>query len=143
MPRLTVEELRSALTDILLRVGLRPDLAEECARVFVDNTRLGVYSHGVNRFPRFVAQLRAGHFRADAEPVRLLSLGAIERWDGGSGIGVVNARKMSDRATEPAGEHGVGVTAIGRTNHWMRGGSWGQRIAEADSWGSAGPIPSP
>jgi len=130
MPLLTVDDLRSTFRDILLRDGLSPDLAEKCVEVFTDNTRLGVYSHGVNRFPRFVEQLRAGHLKAAAKPVRTLSLGAVERWDGGSGIGIVNAREMSDRAMELATEHGVGLVAIGHTNHWMRGGTWGGRIAE-------------
>lgn len=130
MPILTTDELRSTFRGILLREGVPAERAEECADVFTDNTRFGVYSHGVNRFPRFIGQLRAGHIVPAATPTRVQSLGALEQWDGGSGLGIINARMMSDRAMELAGEHGVGLVAIRRTNHWMRGGTWGQRIAD-------------
>jgi 3-dehydro-L-gulonate 2-dehydrogenase len=38
---------------------------------------------------------------------------------------------MTDRAVALAREHGVGVVALGNTNHWMRGGAYGWRAAEA------------
>jgi 3-dehydro-L-gulonate 2-dehydrogenase len=36
-----------------------------------------------------------------------------------------------DRAIELAGQFGVGVVAIGNTNHWMRGGTYGWQAADA------------
>jgi 3-dehydro-L-gulonate 2-dehydrogenase len=36
----------------------------------------------------------------------------------------------TDRAIEIADQHGMGCVAIGNTNHWMRGGTYGWRAAE-------------
>ena len=52
-------------------------------------------------------------------------MGAIERWDGRSGVGNLNAWASMQRAMELAKTHGIGVVALANTNHWMRGGSYG------------------
>jgi LDH2 family malate/lactate/ureidoglycolate dehydrogenase len=36
------------------------ETADACAEMFARTTESGVYSHGVNRFPRFIQQLDAG-----------------------------------------------------------------------------------
>ena len=80
----------SPLTDVLARLAaiLEPnsaspqDRAQACARLFAETTRDGVYSHGVNRFPRFVATIRNGSVDPAAEPACTASFGALERWDG-------------------------------------------------------------
>ena len=42
--------------------------AELCARLFAETTCDGVYSHGVNRFARFVSTVRNGSVDPNAEP---------------------------------------------------------------------------
>ena len=53
-----------------------------CARMFAETTRDGVYTHGINRFPRFVATIRNGSVDVAAAPRRVAGFGALERWDG-------------------------------------------------------------
>ena len=57
--------------------------------------------------------------------------GALERWDGRSGPGNLNAYAAMERAMALSREHGVGCVALGNTNHWMRGGTYGWQAAEA------------
>ena len=66
----------------------------------------------------------------DAEPSKLLSLGAIEQWDAHQGIGNLTARRMMDRAMQLADDHGIGLVALRNANHWMRGGGYGWQAAE-------------
>ena len=115
---------------MLLKCGLKPAKAEACATLFADTTETGVYSHGVNRFPRFVEQIRKGDIVVDAEPEKLLSLGAIEQWDAHRAIGNLTATAMMDRAMELAAAHGIGLVALRHANHWMRGGAYGYQAAE-------------
>ncbi|MDR3411176.1 MAG: 3-dehydro-L-gulonate 2-dehydrogenase [Formivibrio sp.] len=128
--RLSYEELKQEFKRVLLGCGVSETKAEACATLFSDTTETGVYSHGVNRFPRFIEQLKAGHIRPEAEPSRLLSLGAIEQWDAKRAIGNLTAKQMMDRAMTLADQHGIGLVALRNANHWMRGGGYGYQAAE-------------
>ena len=128
--RLSYAELKNEFLRVLLSCNVEPDLAEECATLFADTTQSGVYSHGVNRFPRFVQQVRAGHVVLGAEPTKVLALGAIEQWDAHRAIGNVTAKHMMNRAMELADQHGIGLVALRNANHWMRGGGYGYQAAE-------------
>lgn len=123
-------DLKHEFLRVLLDCQVSQALAEECATLFADTTQSGVYSHGVNRFPRFIQQLKAGHIVLGAEPSKVLSLGAIEQWDAHRAIGNVTAKHMMDRAMALADEHGIGVVALRNANHWMRGGGYGYQAAE-------------
>ena len=128
--RVSYDDLKAEFLRVLKKNNVAPPMAEACATLFADTTQTGVYSHGVNRFPRFIQQLQAGHVRPDAEPSKILSLGAIEQWDAHRGIGNVTAQKMMARAMSIADGHGIGVVALRNANHWMRGGGYGYQAAE-------------
>ena len=125
------EELKSTLGQILLRHGLPPNAAATCAEVFATNSLEGVYSHGVNRFPKFIEYLKAGYIQPDKEAILKHSIGALEQWDGQSGPGPVNAHIAAARAMELAREYGMGCVSLANTNHWMRGGTYGWKAANA------------
>ena len=128
--RLSHADLKNEFLRVLFGCGVKPEVAEECATLFADTTLTGVYSHGVNRFPRFIQQLKAGHVLPDALPTKVLSLGAIEQWDAHRAIGNVTAKRMMAQAMALADEHGIGLVALRNANHWMRGGGYGYQAAE-------------
>ncbi|WP_101775556.1 3-dehydro-L-gulonate 2-dehydrogenase [Pasteurella oralis] len=128
--KVSYETLKQEFKRVLLARNVREDIAEECATMFADTTESGVYSHGVNRFPRFISQLEKGDIVPDAIPTKVLSLGAIEQWDAHQAIGNLTAKKMMDRAMEIADQFGIGVVALKNANHWMRGGGYGWQAAE-------------
>jgi 3-dehydro-L-gulonate 2-dehydrogenase len=130
MLRVPYDDLFGALRLAMLRLGLADERAAMCARLFAETTRDGVYTHGLNRFPRFVETIANGSVDVNAEPVKAAGFGAIERWDGRRGVGNLNALMCMDRAVALAREHGVGGVALANTNHWMRGGSYGWHAAE-------------
>ncbi|OCG10281.1 3-dehydro-L-gulonate 2-dehydrogenase [Gilliamella sp. wkB178] len=126
----TFEQLKNEFERVLLARGVSKEKAHDCATMFAQTTESGVYSHGINRFPRFIQQLEAGDIKPESEPTKVLALGAIEQWDAHRGIGNLTAKKMMDRATELAAQHGIGLVALRNANHWMRGGSYGWQAAE-------------
>ncbi|HAF2130255.1 TPA: 3-dehydro-L-gulonate 2-dehydrogenase [Salmonella enterica] len=128
--KVTFEQLKEAFCRVLCSRGVEADTADACAEMFARTTESGVYSHGVNRFPRFIQQLEQGDIIADALPARVISFGAIEQWDARRSIGNLTAKKMMDRAISLASEHGIGLVALRNANHWMRGGSYGLQAAE-------------
>ncbi len=131
MDRIPFSQVQSTLASILRRLGFSRDRAETCSRLFAETTRDGVYTHGINRFARFVATIRNGCVDPAAEPEVTARFGALERWDGRKGPGNLNALAAMERAIALGREHGVGCLALGNTNHWMRGGTYGWQAAEA------------
>lgn len=122
-------ELKARFKEVLVSRSMAEDRAGRCATLFADSTLEGTYTHGVNRFPVFVSQIDSGD--VGAGPSLVEGLGAFERWDGNRGPGVLNASLAMDRAMAIAGGAGLGCVALGNTNHWMRGGSYGLQAARA------------
>lgn len=131
MIRIPFDDLYEALLRGTQRLGLTGERARLCARLFAETTRDGVYTHGLNRFPRMAAMVRNGSIDVSAEPVRVGGAAAFERWDGRRGMGNLNACAAMQRAMGLARAFGVGGVALGNTNHWMRGGSYGWMAADA------------
>jgi 3-dehydro-L-gulonate 2-dehydrogenase len=131
MHRIPFDEVQQQLSAVLCKLGFSPDRAQAGARLFAETTCDGVYTHGINRFPRYVATIRNGSVLVDAEPKLLAAHGALERWDGRRGPGNLNALASMDRALALSREHGIGCVALANTNHWMRAGTYGWQAAEA------------
>ena len=135
MLRIPSIDLQQALETALLPLGFSADRAGLCARLFAETTRDGVYTHGLARFPRFVATVKLGVVQPSASPRLVSAFGGLERWDGRLGPGNLNAWASMERAVALAREHGIGAVALANTNHWMRGGTYGWQAADAGLFG--------
>lgn len=131
MNRIPFSEVQQTLAGVLIGLGMAAERAQKCARLFAETTRDGVYTHGINRFPRFVGTIRNGCVDVNAEAARVAGFGALERWDGCKGPGNLNALAAMERAIALSREHAVGCVTLGNTNHWMRAGTYGWQAAEA------------
>jgi 3-dehydro-L-gulonate 2-dehydrogenase len=129
--RVPFNKLKSEFKRILLALNFSEDKAEICANTFAENSRDGVYTHGLNRFPTFVEFAKEGLVKPGAEPTKEGAFGSMEQWNGNLGVGILNARFCMNRAIELAKESGIGCVAIKNTNHWMRAGTYGWQAAEA------------
>ena len=147
------EEMKSVFKDILIKTGFADIKAEKLADIFTTNSLEGIYTHGVNRFPRFIRNTRDGYIIPDAEPSLTHNAGSIEQWDGNLGPGPLNAAFATNRVMELADKNGIGLLALANTNHWMRGGlygwqaaregyvfiGWTNTIANMPAWGAKDP----
>ena len=131
MIRVPFDDLRFRVEGVLGWLGLAPERAALSARLIAETDRDGVRTHGIARLPRFVEMVRSGVVVASAEPERVTGFGALERWTGHRGPGNLAAEAMTRRAMELAHSHGIGAVALGDTNHWQRGGTYGWQAAEA------------
>jgi 3-dehydro-L-gulonate 2-dehydrogenase len=127
--RIPSDLMKAEFFRILLRLGFTTERAYKCAEIFTINSLEGVYSHGVNRFPRFVKNIREGFIKAEGMPALVHRTGAIEQWNGNLGPGPLNAVFATDRAMDVAAENGIGMVSLANTNHWMRGGTYGWQAA--------------
>jgi 3-dehydro-L-gulonate 2-dehydrogenase len=127
----TAEEMQDRFASILRKEGFAEDKALQCAAVFTGNSVDGIYSHGVNRFARFVQYVKDGFVKVDATPSLQNKFGGIEQWNGNLGPGPLNAIHATETAMQLATQHGIGCVALSNTNHWMRGGTYGWQAAKA------------
>ncbi|MBC7904843.1 MAG: 3-dehydro-L-gulonate 2-dehydrogenase [Gemmatimonadaceae bacterium] len=125
----SVKVLKEYFEKILIANQFSATKAAVCAEIFSANTRDGVHSHGVNRFPVFVKNIAEGLISPGAEPELSGMTGMVEHWDGQLGAGMYNASVCMERATVLAKKNGIGLVTLKNTNHWMRGGYYGWQAA--------------
>jgi 3-dehydro-L-gulonate 2-dehydrogenase len=123
------DQMKSEFYRILCKHGFTDLKADQCAEIFAVNSLEGVYSHGVNRFPRFVKNIREGFVKPDADPSLVRRTGSVEQWDGNLGPGPLNAIFATNRVMALSDENCIGLLALSNTNHWMRGGAYGWMAA--------------
>lgn len=128
--RISYQTIVETLKEKLINRGFSEEHSAEAAEIFAANTQDGILSHGVNRFPRVLSYIDEGYILPGVTAQKEAAFGALERWDGQMGFGVINARICMDRACELAGQFGIGMVALRHTNHWMRGGYYGWQAAE-------------
>jgi len=127
----TAPEMKQVLHELFIRYGFTEEKAGTLAEVHTENTLSGVNSHGIDRVPRFIKYIQKGVIEIAAQASLTSAFGSIERWDGNNGPGVLNAITCTDRAIDLARTHGMSLVALRNNNHWMRGGYYGWRAAEA------------
>lgn len=128
--RIPFEQLKNEFKRVLLKYSFDEKKADLCASIFASNSRDGVYSHGLNRFPAFVDNIRNQRVVPEAEPSFIEKNGVIEIWDGNLGPGMYIATLAMKKVVEIARENGMGCVAVRNTNHWMRGGTYGWQAAD-------------
>jgi len=128
--RIQFSELKEKLNAILRTQGFQAEEALQLALIFTESTFDGVFSHGINRFPRFIQDVQNGSVVPGVIPELIAAFPAMEQWDGRQGAGISNALFCSKRSMELADRAGMGCVGLRNTNHWMRGGSYGWKVAE-------------
>jgi len=124
-------EMKSLFCTILMRYGVPKNDAGLVAQTITESSVDGVYTHGVNRFARLIKNIKDGIVSLHVYPEKVSYFGGLEQWNGGSGIGIINALQCTERAMELASQKGIGCLALANTNHWLRGGSYGWKAAKA------------
>ena len=132
----TIKIEQQKMHDVLYKLFLKYEFTEKkallLANEYTESTLLGVNSHGINRVPLFIEYVEKGIVKIDDEAEKKETFEGIERWEGNSGPGIINATKCTHRAIELAKKHGIGLVALRNTNHWMRGGTYGRQAADSD-----------
>jgi len=100
--RIEYHEMRDILYKLFLKYKFTEKKALLMANEYTESTLVGVNSHGINRVPLFIEYIEKGIVKVDAEAEKKESFGSIERWDGNSGPGIINATKCTNRAVELA-----------------------------------------
>lgn len=125
------EAMKAEFFRVLVKYGFREDKAILCAEIFTENSTDGVYTHGVNRFSKFIEYVREQYIIVNEDISPVSTFGGIEQWNGNLGPGPLNALQATERVMELSKAHGIGCIGLSNTNHWMRGGLYGWKAAKA------------
>ena len=133
--RVPYETMYHEFVRVLEKYGMTHERALLSAKLYTDASLDGVYTHGLNRFPKFTSSVQKGCVEMNAVPKLTEASGVLERWDGCKGPGNLNAHFCMNRAIEIAHEHTIGCVALSNTNHWMRPGAYGLMAADQNCIG--------
>ena len=119
-----------------LEAYMPADKAHHFAEIFAGNSLDGVYSHGMNRYPRYLGDMKSGLCDANVtQAERVSGMGGLEVWDAHFGVGPLIAEQMAERAVELAKTHGIACVALRNNSHWLRAGRYGLMMADAGMMG--------
>lgn len=130
--RLAGDEIMETFKHILHKNQFNEIQTELIAYIFTNNSIDGIYSHGLNRFARFIYDVKNKYVIPNKIPKLKHHFNGLEQWDGCIGPGPSNAWSSTERAIQLAKEFGIGCVALSNSNHWMRGGTYGRLAAEND-----------
>lgn len=133
--RVPYESLTREFERVLHKYGITGEDAKLSAKLYADASADGVYTHGLNRFPKFIKSIQQGAVDVTKRAVKVEGFGSMERWDGQRGPGNLNAWICTQRCIQLAKEHTVGVVALRNNNHWMRPGNYGIEMTRHDCIG--------
>ncbi|WP_438002253.1 Ldh family oxidoreductase [Sorangium sp. So ce185] len=135
---ISLDELRRFAADALTRAGLAPAHARIAAEPLVYADKKGFDTHGIANLGRiYVAKLRSGRIRGDAEPRILKDEGATALIDGQDGLGLVTGVKAMRLAMDKAAAYGVGAVAVRRSSHFGPAGYYAELALERGMVGIA------
>jgi L-lactate dehydrogenase len=104
-------------TTLLVRIGVRSDIAHDVADILVTGDLLGHTTHGLAQLPDYLGQLEKGAMAKSGAPSIVTARPAAQTWDGGRLPGPWLTLRALDVATVMAREYGTGSVAIRRSHH--------------------------
>ena len=76
--KIPAPEMESEFKRILLKHGFSEEKANTCAHLYTINSLEGVYTHGVNRFAKFIQYVIDGHIKPNQEPMCVHRAGVLQ-----------------------------------------------------------------
>lgn len=116
--KLTIEQERSILTEILERKGVILEDAEIVTDVTIDADLKGFTSHGLGRFPQYIIGLNSGNIKIDTDIEIENETVSTALINGNHRFGHVVAYYAMELAMDKASENGVGMVGVHDSNHF-------------------------
>lgn len=113
-PAAALVELANTL---LVRIGVRNDIARDVADVLVAGDLMGHTTHGLAQLPGYLTELDTGAMTKSGAPSIVTARPAAQTWDGGRLPGPWLTLRALDVASVMAREYGTGSVAIRRSHH--------------------------
>ena len=115
---------------LLVRAGVRADIAGDVATILVDGDLLGHTTHGLGLLAAYLGEIDRGTMASDGAITIVHARSAAETWDGHRLPGPWCTLRALDRATELAAAQGTGTIVVRRSHHIACLAAYAKRAAE-------------
>jgi len=115
---------------LLVRAGVRADIAGDVATILVDGDLLGHTTHGLGLLAAYLGEIDRGTMASDGAITVVHARSAAETWDGHRLPGPWCTLRALDRATELAAAQGTGTIVVRRSHHIACLAAYAKRAAE-------------
>jgi len=112
------EKIKVVLTQIAKNAGASDYEAEILADSIVDAELRGMSSHGMVRYPSYMARIKQGLYATKAEFRVERDEGAVVLLDAQNGLGAPAAMRATELAVERAGKYGISLVGVNHANHF-------------------------
>jgi len=116
--KLTIQQERSIITEILTRMNVSLEDTEIIADVTLDADLKGFTSHGLGRFPQYITGLQYGTIKTDTDIEIEKETSSTALLNGNHRFGHVVAYYAMELAMEKAREMGIGMVGVHDSNHF-------------------------
>ena len=114
---------------LLRNSGSPPSHARTVAAHLVENSRLGIHSHGLIRVPQYLREIQSGRIDPRARPRQTRTRGAVSWVTGNAGFGPLGGIYAGRKAVAAARKYGVGLVIATELGHTGRLGAYAELIA--------------
>jgi (2R)-3-sulfolactate dehydrogenase (NADP+) len=105
------------VTELLVASGVPRDAARQTANALMLSEAWGVSSHGLMRLPYYLARLREGGIRADAQLRTVHDTGPVVAQDGQDGLGHWQLWRAAELAADRCRSYGLAAVSVGGSSH--------------------------
>lgn len=116
--KITIQQERSIIIEILTRMDVSLEDAEIIADVTLDADLKGFSSHGLGRFPQYVESLKYGTIKTHTDIEIQKETASTALLNGNHRFGHVVAYHAMEIAMEKAQETGIGLVGVHDSNHF-------------------------
>jgi L-lactate dehydrogenase len=117
VPRYPAAALTAFACALVVRSGVRADIAADVADVLVTGDLLGHTTHGLALLAPYLAEIEKGAMAKSGEPVIVSARAAAQTWDGGRLPGPWLTLRALDAAIAMAKACGTGTVVVRRSHH--------------------------
>lgn len=135
---LSLETLENFMYDVMVGVGVPKSDAKIVADVLVASDKRGIDSHGIARLKMYYDRIKKGQQLATTKLTIKREAPGIALIDANNGMGQVAAKKAMELAIEKAKNVGIGLVAVGHSNHFGIAGYYALMAVEKGMIGMCG-----
>jgi LDH2 family malate/lactate/ureidoglycolate dehydrogenase len=128
--RYAADKLVGFARSLLIRAGVRDDIAADVAAILVEGDLLGHTTHGLALLPAYLGEIERGTMLRDGAPAVINGRASAEIWDGHRLPGPWLTLRALDRAIDLAADQGTGTIVIRRSHHIACLATYAKRAAD-------------
>ena len=115
--RVIIDNLRTTVSDLLIRAGAPEDIAMIVADSLVSAEAKGVRTHGIIRLGSYLESIKDGSITPDARPTVTSFKDSIINMSGNSGFGIYSAYVAANESMRVSREKGISMIGMRNIHH--------------------------